>query len=237
VRVLVLQHIACEPPGEYEDALVERGAELVRVEIDNDERLPDWRDFDACVAMGGPMDAFEDDFYPWLAGEKRAIAELVAARTPFWGVCLGAPLLAAALGARVYAGPAPEIGILPITLTAAAESDPVLGGLPTVLPAFHWHGCTFKLPGGATLLASSRAYPNQIFRAGRLAYGLQCHLEVSTELVRDWLAVPAYAESLEQANGPAAGERMLVELAANEASIRTLARTLFERWLSAIEHS
>jgi len=237
VRVLVLQHIACEPPGEYEAALVERGAEFVRVELDNGESLPDWRDFDACIAMGGPMDTFEDDLYPWLAGEKRGIAELVAARTPFWGVCLGAQLLATALGARVYPGPAPEIGILPITLTAAAESDPVMAGLPTILPAFHWHGCTFELPGGATLLASSQAYPNQIFRAGRLAYGLQCHLEVSTELVRDWLAVPAYAESLEQANGPGAGERMLVELAASETSIRTLARTLFERWLSAIEHS
>jgi GMP synthase (glutamine-hydrolysing) len=235
VRVLVLQHIACEPPGEYEAVLSERAARLTRVELDEGEPLPDWREFDAVLGMGGPMDAFEEDAYPWLAGEKRAIAELVAAGKPFWGVCLGAQLLADALGARVYPGPEPEIGILPLSLTAAAPGDPITSGLPQLLPAFHWHSCTFDLPAGATLLAASRAYPNQIFRAGGLAYGLQCHLEVSSELVAGWLSVPAYAESLERAQGPGAAERMLVELAASEQSLRALARTLFERWLAAIE--
>jgi GMP synthase-like glutamine amidotransferase len=220
LRILVLQHIACEPPGEYEDVLHERRAELVRVELDRGEPLPDWRSFDAVIAMGGPMDTFEEDLHPWLAGEKRAIAELVRAGRPFWGVCLGAQLLADALGGRVYTGAAPEVGVLPITLTASAGADPVTTGLPETLP---------------TLLASSQAYPNQIFRAaGRRAYGLQCHLEVSTKLVSEWLEVPAYAESLERANGPGAAEKMLAELAASEPAIRTLARTLFERWLAAI---
>jgi GMP synthase (glutamine-hydrolysing) len=234
MRILVLQHIACEPPGEYEDVLRGLGAELVRVELDDSEALPDWRDFDALVAMGGPMDTFEEDRHPWLAGEKRAIAELVAEEKPFWGVCLGAQLLADALGARVYTGAAPEIGVLPIALTSSAGADPVTTGLPETLPAFHWHSCTFDLPSGATLLASSRAYPNQIFRAGRRAYGLQCHLEVSTELVSEWLEVPAYAESLERLSGPGAAEKMLADLAASESSIRALARTLFERWLAMI---
>jgi len=232
MRILVLQHIACEPPGEYEDVLRELGAELVRVELDEGETLPDWRGFDALVAMGGPMDTFEEDLHPWLAGEKRAIAELAWEGKPFWGVCLGAQLLADALGARVYPGTAPEIGVLPIALTALAAADPITAGLPKTLPAFHWHSCSFDLPSGATLLASSQAYPNQVFRAGRRAYGLQCHLEVSTGLVRDWLEVPAYAESLERANGTGAAERMLAELAASESSIRSLARTLFERWLA-----
>lgn len=237
MRVLVLQHIACEPPAVYEDVLREHGAELMRVELDEGDPLPDWREFDAFVAMGGPMDTFEQELHPWLTAEKRAIAELVAAGKPFWGVCLGAQLLADALGARVYTGAAPEIGVLPIMLNAAAQGDPVTAGLPAVLPAFHWHSCSFELPAGATLLASSHAYPNQVFRAGELAYGLQCHLEVSRELVAEWLALPAYEKSLERALGPGAGERTLVELAAAEEAIRALARTLFERWLGAFAPS
>lgn len=232
MRVLVLQHIACEPPGEYEDVLREHGAELVRVELDRGDVLPNWPDFDAIVVMGGPMDAFEENLYPWLRDEKQLIAEAVRAGSPFWGVCLGAQLLADALGARVYPGPAPEIGVLPIALSEAAAGDMITAGLPETLPAFHWHSCTFDLPEGAVLLASSKAYGEQIFRAGRLAYGLQCHLEVSTALVREWLEVPAYAESLERTNGVGAGEKMLAELAASELSIRALARTLFERWLT-----
>jgi len=234
MRVLVIQHIACEPPGEYEQMLIEAGAELVRVEIDEGESLPDWRDFDAVVAMGGPMDTFEEDIYPWLVEEKRAIAELTAAGTPFWGVCLGAQLLADALGARVYPGGGPEIGVLPLTLTSHAGDDPLTTGLPQTVPAFHWHSCTFDLPAAATLLASSQAYPNQIFHVGASAYGLQCHLEVSSGLVREWLEVPAYAESLERSLGAGAAERVLVELAAGESSIRALARTLFGRWLAAV---
>jgi GMP synthase (glutamine-hydrolysing) len=234
VRVLVVQHVACEPPGVYEDVLREHGVELVRVELDEGEALPAWQDFDAFIAMGGPMNTFEEDLHPWLAGEKRAIAELVVADKPFWGVCLGAQLLADALGARVYKGPAPEIGVLPMSLSAAAGSDPVTAELPVVLPAFHWHGYTFDLPRGATLLASSQAYPNQIFRARKLAYGLQCHLEVSTALVGEWLLIPAYAESLRRARGSGAGDQLLPELAASEQSFHLFAKVLFERWLTAI---
>ena len=234
MRVLVLQHIACEPPGEYENVLREHDAELVRIELDKGEVLPSWRDFDAIVAMGGPMDTFEENLFPWLRDEKKLIAEAVRAGLPFWGVCLGAQLLADALGARVYAGPLPEIGVLPIVLTPASAGDAVMAGLPATVPAFHWHSCTFDLPEGAVLLASSKAYEKQIFRVGRLAYGLQCHLEVSIALVREWLEVPAYAESLERASGIAAGKKMLAELAASELSIRALARTLFERWLTAV---
>ncbi len=112
LRALVLQHIACEPPGTYEDVLRERGVELERIELDEGDALPDWREFDAIVAMGGPMSAGDDETLPWLTDEKRLIAEAVEAGTPFWGVCLGVQLLAASLGARVYPGPAPEVGIL-----------------------------------------------------------------------------------------------------------------------------
>ena len=165
--VLVLQHIACEPPGAFEDVLLERDARLHRVELDEGERLPDWREFGAIVAMGGPMSVNDESDHPWLVAEKRAIGEAVRAGVPYWGACLGVQLLAAALGARVYAGELPEVGVLPVTLTAAGLEDPVFAGLPRELHTLQWHGDTFDLPEGAVLLASSPAYPNQAFRFGR----------------------------------------------------------------------
>lgn len=232
MRVLVLQHITCEPPALFEDVIHEQGASIARIELDKGKPLPDWRRFDAIVAMGGPMNADDDEILPWLSDEKQLIAEAVVAGKPFWGVCLGAQLLAASLGARVFVGPEPEIGILPLTLNAAAMDDPLLTGFPGEILAFHWHSYTFDLPAGAVLLASSRAYANQVFRVGWLAYGLQCHLEVSVEIVSEWLAVPAYAASLEQRVG--ATDRLLVDLERHQEAIRRHGRRLFERWLAAI---
>ncbi len=233
LSVLVLQHIACEPPGTYEDVLRERGAVLERVELDEGERLPDWREFDGIVAMGGPMSASDDDALPWLTGEKRLIAEAASAGKPFWGVCLGVQLLAASLGARVYPGPVPEVGILPVTITDEGRRDPVFGALPDELPTLQWHGDTFDLPHGAVRLAGSPAYPNQAFRAGR-AYGVQFHLEVSPELAREWAAVPEYSESLERVLGPGALERLVDELAIASEAMAGHATGLFERWFDRV---
>ena len=200
LRILVLQHIACEPPGVFEDVLHERGAALRRVELDEGEPLPDWREFDAIVAMGGPMSTNDEVELPWLVDEKRTIGDAVRAGTPFWGVCLGVQLLAASLGARVYPGPEPEVGLLPVTLTPEARHDTVFGEAPDDLVTLQWHGDTFDLPEGAVRLAGSPAYPNQAFRIAR-AYGVQFHLEVSSEMAREWAEVPEYVSSLERTLG------------------------------------
>lgn len=234
MEVLVLQHIACEPPGVYEDVLLERGGTIHRVELDEGDSLPDWRGFDAIVAMGGPMSALDDDEHPWLVDEKRLIADAVRSGLPFWGVCLGVQLLAASLGARVYPGSAPEVGLLPVTLTDEALADPVFAGMPRELLSLQWHGDTFDLPDGATRLAGSSPYPNQAFRFGAAAYGVQFHLEVSPGLAREWADVPAYAESLERVLGPGALDRLLVELEANAAVVLSDGRRVFERWLEAV---
>jgi GMP synthase-like glutamine amidotransferase len=228
MRVLVLQHIACEPPGVYEDVLDERGAELTRVEVDAGEALPDWRAFDATVAMGGPMSA--NDGLPWLAEEKAFIAEAVRAGAPFWGVCLGVQLLASSLGARVYAGDAPEVGVLPVELTEEARRDPVFEVLPPSVPTLQWHGDTFDLPDGAVRLAGSPAYPNQAFRFEK-AYGVQFHLEVSPRMAREWADVPEYAGALERTIGL---EAMLGAVDANAGEMLELGRSLFERWLDRV---
>jgi GMP synthase (glutamine-hydrolysing) len=233
VRALVLQHIACEPPGVFEDVLREREVELHRVELDEGEPLPDWRGFDAIVAMGGPMSATDDATLPWLTEEKRAIGEAVRARTPFWGVCLGVQLLAASLGARVYPGAEPEVGLLPVTLTDEARVDPVFADAPGELVTLQWHGDTFDLPEGAVRLASSPAYQNQAFRFER-AYGVQFHLEVSGEMADEWAEVPEYAGSLSRTLGPGAATVFLREVGERADGMRAVGRTLFTRWLDAV---
>ena len=232
-KLLVLQHIACEPPGAYEDELLARGGEIVRVEVDEGQRLPDWRGFDGIIAMGGPMGAYEEQRHPWLTDEKRAIAEAVAAGTPFWGVCLGAQLLAASLGATVAAGPEPEVGVLEVELTPAGASDPVFSRLPARFHALQWHSDTFALPDDAVLLARSAAYEHQAFVVNR-AYALQFHIEIDTALAGDWGAVPAYAESLEGIMGQGALPRLLDSVAAHEREMMDLARTVFAAWLDHV---
>jgi GMP synthase-like glutamine amidotransferase len=228
---LVLQHISCEPPGAFGEVLTERGAEVVTIELDEGQPLPDWQDFDHIIAMGGPMSVNDDDRLPWLAGEKRFVNAAVRAGKSFWGTCLGSQLLAASLGARVYAGPRPEVGLLPVRLTPDALRDPVFRSTPVELTTLQWHGDTFDLPAGAVLLATSPLYPNQAFRWGDRAYAVQFHLEVSVEMAREWGEVPEYREALEMTLGPGALERMVAELEREESAMTGLARRLFERWL------
>jgi GMP synthase (glutamine-hydrolysing) len=229
-ELLVLQHIACEPPAAYEDELVARGLPLVRVEVDEGEPIPDWREFAGIVAMGGPMGAYEDDAYPWLADEKRLIAEAVRSGVPFWGVCLGAQLLASSLGARVYPGERAEVGVLPVQLTEAAAADPVFSQAPPEFTTLQWHGDTFDLPDGATLLAGSSAFPHQAF-VWQHAYALQFHIEVTPALAAEWAEVPAYAASLDAELGPGSFPGLLDELSAGAAAMAGLARRLLSRWL------
>ena len=231
MKALVLQHIACEPPGVFEDVLIERGAAIHRVELDEGDPLPDWQEFDLIVAMGGPMSVNDEDENPWLVEEKRLIREAVTAGMGYWGACLGVQLLASALGARVYAGSQPEVGVLPVTLTDEGIGDPVMGGLPRELPSLQWHGDTFDLPEGAVLLASSRAYPHQAFRYGSAAYGVQFHVEVTGDMAREWAQVPAYVDSLDRTLGAGAAPGLFAAFDRSAAEMQANARTMFERWV------
>jgi len=228
--ILVLQHAGCEPPGVYSDELRDRGIATTTVLLDEQRPPRDWRPHAGIVVMGGAMGAYDDHAHPWLADEKRLIAEAVAAGTPYWGVCLGAQLLAASLGAKVAPGPRPELGVLPVQLTGAAARDPVFAAAPTTFPSLQWHGDTYELPKGAVQLARSAAYEQQAFALGR-AYALQFHLEVDAQLAREWMEVPAYVEELEQLDGAGAPERLVAEVRAAEARTVPLARELFARWL------
>jgi GMP synthase-like glutamine amidotransferase len=183
--------------------------------------------------MGGPMGAYEDERLPWLTAEKRLIADAVRAGTPYWGVCLGAQLLASALGARVYTGPEAEVGVLPVHTTAAARADPVFAVAPAQFHALQWHSDTWELPAGAGQLARSDAYEQQAFVFQR-AYGVQFHLEIGVRLTAQWGAVPAYAESLRRLLGADGLARLTEAVKTHERESIGLARALFARWLEHV---
>jgi GMP synthase (glutamine-hydrolysing) len=234
MRFLVLQHISCEPPAVYEDVLRERHTDIHRVELDEQQALPDWRDFNAIIAMGGPMSANDDQELPWLRDEKRLISEAVRAGTPYWGVCLGCQLLAASLGARVCRGQRPEVGMLQVRLSQQGEDDPIFGHAPREFLTLQWHNDTFELPAGGVLLASSSIYAAQAFRWGSSAYGLQFHLEVSPALARQWGQIPAYANDLSAVLGPNALPNLISEIESSADAVNSLGRKLFENWLSNV---
>jgi GMP synthase (glutamine-hydrolysing) len=231
MRVLVLQHIACEHPGVFSEVMHERGAEAVPVELDEGERLPDWREFDAVLAMGGPMGAGDDADHPWLAPEKRLVREAVEDGRPFLGVCLGVQLLAASLDARVFESERPEVGLLPVELTSEGRDDPLFAGIDGSLVSLQWHGDTFDLPSGAVRLARSPQVPNQAFRAGRRAYGVQFHLEVTGEMAREWSQVPAYRRSLAETLGEERGAAFISDVERRADELHPAARRLFSNWL------
>lgn len=230
MKILVLQHIACEPPGVFEDVLVERGATITRVELDEGAPIPSLFDHDALVVMGGPMAAYEDDRYPWMDGELATIADAVRGGLPVLGVCLGAQLLARAASGTAHVGVhGPEVGVLPVELAAAAADDPVFADLPPRITALQWHGDTFDLPPQSVLLAESDVYP-QVFRIGT-AYGIQFHVEVTSAMAEEWSQVRAYAESLDAVRGPGSFPGLLAELEAAQPEMKEVAETIAHRFV------
>lgn len=185
-RFAVIQHAASEGPGLVAAVAPVHGVTLDVRRMDLGDPVPRAATLDGLVVLGGAMAVYEAAAHPHLVEEQRLLADACARRLPVLGICLGSQLLAAALGARVFKGPAPEIGFGDVTLTPEGADDPVLGPAGPVFPAFHWHGDTFDLPAGATRLASTSAYPQQAFRAGENAYALQFHVELDAALAGDW---------------------------------------------------
>ena len=230
-RALVLQHIRCEPPGIFAGVLRRHGIGIETAELDDGDAIPDWRAFGLIVVMGGPMGAGDEAAHPWLAGEKAQIAAAVRAGMPFLGVCLGAQLLATSLGAPVTTGATPEVGVLPVSLTAEGRADPVLSVLGGEFPALQWHGDTFGIPGGAVRLARSPAYPNQALRFGDVAYGLQFHVEVTGAMFAEWGRVPAYAASARAALGEPGLESLARAFAVAADAMAESAERMCAAWL------
>lgn len=178
MQVHVLQHVSFEGLGSIAPWLESRGAEVAYTRLYESPQLPDGNIADMIVVMGGSMSANDENRFPWLLPEKRFIRDAIVRGIPVLGICLGAQLIASAMGASVSQNPVKEIGWFPVR-AVPAPADAF--HFPEECLAFHWHGETFDLPEGAVRLAKSVACENQAFQLNRNVIGIQFHLETTFE--------------------------------------------------------
>jgi GMP synthase-like glutamine amidotransferase len=218
-RWAVLQHVPFEGPGLIATQAQTHGLELDRRHLYRGDAVPLLEELAGLVVLGGPMGVGAVEAYPYLQAEIDLLAAAVAAEVPVLGICLGAQLLACAIGGKLLPGATEEVGIGSVELTSAGWRDNVLGPAGPQMPVLHWHEDTFTLPPGAELLASSDLCVNQAFRVGR-SYGLQFHVELDGGLAKSMAA-----------NLPAE-----IVLPANDvARIETVGAALLERFFTAAE--
>ncbi len=237
MRILVLQHLSVEHPGVFRELWTSEGHSWLSVELDEGELIPPLDSFDLLVAMGGPMDVWQEDLHPWLVQEKAAIRRWVCdMRRPFLGICLGHQLLAAALGGEVSLMPNSEVGLVDVSLTLAGRSDPLLAGFNPTVETFQWHSAEVsRLPAQANVLASNAACRVQAMRYADNAYGFQYHIEIEPTTVSEWSAIPEYRASLQAALGPEKADRLDVMVSQRLTHFRETAQRLNNNLMALVE--
>lgn len=186
MRAHYLQHVPFEDLGSIEPWLKGTGFEITNTKFFESAELPDLKKIDLLVVMGGPMSVNDEVEFPWLISEKEFIREAIHSEKTVLGICLGAQLIASAIGARIYRNSVKEIGWFPIY--GMLSNDTSIFSFPPSLKVFHWHGDTFDLPSGATRLAKSDGCENQVFQFGRSVIGLQFHLETTPKAAQEIVA-------------------------------------------------
>jgi GMP synthase-like glutamine amidotransferase len=232
---LMVQHVAPESAFAIEDALVSADVTVDTRRVYAGDTLPeDISDFDGLVVMGGPMSATSDNGFPTRKAELALVADAIDAELPTLGVCLGAQLVASAVGGLVYPGQSgPEIGWSPVTLSDTCDDDRLFTGLPGSLTVMQWHGDTFDLPAGAQHLMSNPIYPNQAFRIGDAAWGVQFHLEITAAAVEGFL--DAFAADV--AEVPGGAESIRADTPSALASLASLRDLVFARFAGLVVES
>lgn len=230
-KLWVIQHIQCETLGIIADALKAEGVSFESIRPSEGRPVPkELKDASGLVILGGPMGVYEQDRYPFLRQEIHLIQQALREDKPVLGICLGSQLLATALGAKVKKGKKKEIGWYPVTLTAAALSDPLWRGVEPSFMAYHWHGDIFVLPSGAVSLASSELTECQAFRYGQRAYGFLFHMEVTQKIIEGM--VKTFSDELRETgvNGDEIVERAKDHLP----QLQNIGRLVFQRWTGLV---
>ena len=211
-NVIVLQHIKIEDPGYIKDLMIKDNINLTTIELDEGEKIPnDLSNFDAMFCMGGPMDTWMEEDYPWLIDEKKRIKEFVVdLKKPYLGFCLGCQLLGEVIGGKVVRSEPSEIGILDIDFLKTKDEDNLFSSFPNKIKSLQWHSYevqNLENNKDVTLIGSSNVTKYQIFRYQNHAYGIQFHIEIKDTTVNEWGCVPEYISALEQQLGQGALEK------------------------------
>lgn len=239
MRFLVFQHIACEHPGIFRKFLSNAEIEWDTVALDNGDTIPPMDGYDALWVMGGPMDVWDEDKYPWLRLEKEAIRDwVVDVQKPYLGVCLGHQLLADAMGGQCGPQRRPEIGILTVELNQEGQRDKLFAGIDREIRCLQWHSVEVrKLPPSSVVLASSSDCRCQAMRVGKHAWGVQFHVELEENTIEDWSKVPAYARALEETLGDNSLNRMKADAKHYYPGFQRNSSQLFDNFLSLVSVS
>lgn len=230
--LLAIQHVPWETPHRILDACHNLHVHTVKPLAG--QPLPAHDEVAGAVVMGGPMNVDETDRHPELAAEREWLAEALHREMPLLGICLGAQLLARALGAEVRPGEGPELGFAPVEIDA--PDDPILGGLAPSTTVLHWHGDVFDLPEGAAALATSAKTEIQAFRKGN-AWGVLFHPEADFALLEAWLAVPEMVREACEALGDAGAAKLPADAEAAEPDLIERTTPGLEAFASLVEAS
>ena len=232
MKFLVLQHINIEHPGIFLDFMKKDKIHIDTVELDEEEKIPKLDSYDAMIVMGGPMDTWQEETYPWLKTEKEEIHKFVSVmKKPFLGLCLGAQLLSEVVGGKVRKMKTPEIGVMDISIT---NTTSIFNGMNKNLKVLQWHSYEVcDLPKNTDLLASSPLCGVQAFSCGN-AFGLQFHVEQTNETVPQWACVPEYKSALEKTLGLNALEKFRKEVEVNLKIFNSSARTIYDNFKKII---
>ncbi len=232
MKFLVLQHINIEHPGIFLKFMKEDGIYIDTIELDENEKIPDINKYDAMIVMGGPMDTWQEETYPWLKAEKENIHNFVSIKKkPYLGLCLGAQLLSEAIGGKVRKMTTPEIGVLNVSIK---DNNSIFAGIDKNLKALQWHSYEVcELPSSANILASSPACSIQAFSSEK-AFGLQFHVEQTNKTVPEWACVPEYKAALEDTLGQNALEKFKKDVEENLNIFNNSARIIYKNFKKII---
>ena len=235
MKIIVLQHIKIEDPGYIKDLMIADNIELVTVELDEGEKIPEnLSEYDAMFCMGGPMDTWMEKDYPWLIDEKKSIKEFVVnLKKPYLGFCLGCQLLGEVTGGKVVRSNVPEIGMMNINFSDNKKNDLLFSSFPNNITSLQWHSYEVKdleKNNDITLIASSPETKYQIFRYQNHAYGIQFHIEVKKTTVGEWGCVPEYKSALEKQLGVGALEKFDKDSQIHMPSMNEYSKILYENF-------